>query len=195
MADRNQGSLGPISGEGAAPRVYAAEGAGGEPGGNVVGEFVDAARSAAESLLQEQKRQVAERVSGVAEALRNAGESLDRSQNRVIARYVQQAAEQVEGLSRTLRNRRWNELLADTEDLARRQPTLFVLGAVATGFVVGRLLWTSTHWTASSRAPSRAETTRAVTAAVSSGSGSGIGAGTTETAAYGAGSSGAMGSR
>ena len=48
MADRNQGSLGPISGEGAAPRVHAAEGAGGEPGGNVVGEFVDAARSAAD---------------------------------------------------------------------------------------------------------------------------------------------------
>jgi ElaB/YqjD/DUF883 family membrane-anchored ribosome-binding protein len=162
----------------------------------VVAEFVDAARSAAESLLQEQKSQVAERVSGVAEALRSAGESLDRSQNRVIARYVEQAAEQVEDLSRTLRNRRWNELLADTEDLARRQPTLFVLGAVATGFVLGRLLWTSTHWNDSSRAPARAETSRAVTAAVSSGSGDGLGTKpAATTAAYGAGSSGAIGSR
>jgi hypothetical protein len=161
----------------------------------VVAEFVDAARSSAESLLQEQKHQVAERVSGVADALRNASESLDRSQNRVIARYVQQAAEQVDGFSRTLRNRRWNELLTDTEELARRQPTLFVLGAVATGFVLGRLLWTSTRWGVSSQASSRTETTRAVTAAVSSGSGSGIGADAAETADHGDGSAGTMGPR
>jgi hypothetical protein len=132
----------------------------------------------------------------VAEALCSAGESLDRSQNRVIARYVEQAAGQVEGLSRTLRNRRWNELLAETEDLARRQPTLFVLGAVATGFVLGRLLWSSTRWSDSSRAPARAETSRAVTAAVSSGSGDGLGTKpAATTAAYGAASSGAIGSR
>jgi ElaB/YqjD/DUF883 family membrane-anchored ribosome-binding protein len=195
MADRNESSLGMIGGEGAARRVHSTANAGGEPEGSVVAEFVDAARSAAESLLQEQKHQVAERVSGVAGALRSAGESLDRSQNQVIARYIQQAAEQVEGLSRTLRNRRWSELVADTEDLARRQPTLFVLGAVATGFVLGRLLWTSSRRSDAPGAPSRAAATRAVTAAVSSGSGSGISAGMAETAAYGAGSSGAMGPR
>jgi hypothetical protein len=189
MADKNEGSLGTMREDGAAREVRAS----GETGGNVVAEFFDAARSAAESLLQEQKRQVAERVSGVADALHNAGESLDRSQNQVIARYVQQAAAQVETLSRTLRNRRWNELLVDTEDLARRQPTLFVLGAVATGFVLGRLMWTSTRWSASSQAPSRAETTRVVTAAVSSGSGAAT-AGTAETTAHGAATSG-MGPR
>lgn len=195
MADRNESSLSTVGGEGGTREVHSTPHAPGEPGGSVVAEFVDAARSAAESLLQEQKHQVAERVSGVAAALRSAGESLDRTHNPVIARYMQQAAEQVEGLSRTLRYRRWNELLADTEDLARRRPTLFVLGAVATGFVAGRLLWTSARWSDASRTTSGAETTRSVTAAVSSGSGSGIGAGTTETAAYGAGSSGAMGSR
>lgn len=149
----------------------------GERAGNIVAEFVDAARSAAESLLQAQKQQVAEQVSGIAEALSSAFHPLHRSQNRMIARYIGEAADQVESFSRKMRERPWNELVAETEDLARRQPTLFVLGAVATGFLVGRLLWASAAAPRSTNDASRggpsSETTRAVTAAVSSGSGTG----------------------
>src|SRR5712671_6917068 len=98
----------------------------GERETSVVAEFVDAARSAAESLLEAQKQQVAEKASGIAEALRSAAHSLDQSQNRAIAGYMDQAADHVENISRTVRERRWNEIVADTEDFARRQPTLFV---------------------------------------------------------------------
>jgi hypothetical protein len=195
MAERNESPSGTVDGAGATRELHSTARVSGETEQSVVAEFIDAARSAAESLLQEQKNQVAERVGGIADALRCAGESLERTQLQVMGRYVEQAAEQVESLSRTLRNRRWNELIADTEDLARRQPTLFVLGAVATGFVLGRLLWSSTSSSEASRTTSRAETTRAVTAAVSSGSGSGAGPGVTETAASSVGSSGTMGSR
>jgi len=106
---------------------------------SVLAEFVDAARTAAESLLREQQQQVADRVSGVAEALHGAARSLDQAENRVIARHVRQAGDQVRGLTRNLQERRWNELIADTEEFARRQPAWFVLGAVATGFLIGRL--------------------------------------------------------
>ena len=164
--------------------------ASGERETSVVTEFVDAARSAAESLLEAQKQQVAEKASGIAEALRSAAHSLKQSQNRAIAGYVDQAADQVENISRTVRERRWNEIVADTEDFARRQPTWFVLGAVATGFLVGRFLWASTggrHGRSDTEA-SRSETTRQVIAAVSSGSG--IDAG--EVVDHGAGSSEVM---
>ncbi len=162
----------------------------GERETSVFAEFVDAARSAAESLLEEQRQQVAEKVSGIAEALRSAANSLEQPQNRALAGYVGQAADQVESISRTVRERRWNELVADAEDFVRRQPTLFVLGAVATGFLVGRFLWASTggrHRRGDAEA-SRGETTRQVIAAVSSGSG--IDAG--EVVGHGAGSSGVM---
>jgi ElaB/YqjD/DUF883 family membrane-anchored ribosome-binding protein len=143
-----------------------------ERAASVVTEFLDSARSAAESLLEEQKRQVADRVSGVGEALLSAVSPLDRSQNALIARFLEQAADRVENFSRTLRGRRWTDLVADTEGYARRQPTLFVLGAIATGFVLGRLLWTATGRRQQSEEASRSgETTRTVTAAVSSGSG------------------------
>jgi ElaB/YqjD/DUF883 family membrane-anchored ribosome-binding protein len=174
MADRSDSSPSIIGQNEAAGEAHSTVGSGADRAGNVVAEFVEAARSAAESLLEEQKRQVADRVSGVAEALRSAVAPLERSQNRIVARYLEGAADQVDDLSRTMRTRRWNELVADTEEFARRQPTLFVLGAVAAGFLAGRLFWASASGQQRNRDPSRppasAEATFAVTAAVSSGS-------------------------
>ena len=76
----------------------------------------------------------------MAEAVRCAAQSLDRSENRAIARYADQAADRIGDFSGLIRERQWSEIVADTEDLARRQPTLFVLGAAAIGFLAGRLL-------------------------------------------------------
>ena len=177
MADRNDASSSMITPTGSTGRVDSTTDRDRDYSGSVVTEFLDAARSAAKSLLEEQKRQIAERISGVARALRSAAQPLDKSQSHVIARYLEEGATQVDNLSRTMRERHWGELVADTEDFARRQPTWFVLGAVATGFVVGRLLWTSTggrrhsaDWSARSNEPART-----VTAAVSSGSGTAAG--------------------
>jgi ElaB/YqjD/DUF883 family membrane-anchored ribosome-binding protein len=165
--------------------------ASGEHETSVFAEFVDAARLAAESMLEEQRQQVAQKVSGIAEALRSAANSLEQSQNRALAGYVDQAADQVASIYRTVRERHWNEIVADTEDFARRQPTLFVLGAVATGFLVGRFLWAGGRHRRGDAEASRSETTRQVVAAVSSGSGTDAG----EVVDHVAGSSGVMENR
>lgn len=177
MADRNDAPSSMMTPAGAAGQARSRTDFEDGRSRSVVTEFLDAARSAAESLLEEQKRQIAGRVSGIAEALRSGARPLDESQSRVIARYLEEGAKQIETLSRNMRERHWGELVADTEDFARRQPTLFVLGAVATGFVVGRILWASTgarghstDWSARSNEPART-----VTAAVSSGSGTAAG--------------------
>jgi ElaB/YqjD/DUF883 family membrane-anchored ribosome-binding protein len=192
MADRTESSSSMVTQQGMSERNRATTGAGSAR--SVVAEFMDAARSTAESLLEEQKQQIADRVKGAAEALEAAAQSLDGSQNRIVARYVQQAGDQVRNFSHSLHGRRLNELLADTEDFARRQPTLFVLGAVAVGFVAGRFLWTAVDAPSGNvdamRDSSRRETAREVTAAVSSAPGTGRGTG--EPAGYAAGSSGMM---
>jgi ElaB/YqjD/DUF883 family membrane-anchored ribosome-binding protein len=159
-------------------RGYTQPHAGGRSG-TVVGEFVDAARSAAESLLEEQKRQIADRVAGLAASLRGAVRPLEESQNRILGRYLEQAAVQVESFARLVRERGWHELVADTEEFARRQPTLFVFSAVATGFVAGRLFWASTgrHKPDAARSAQSSEPAPSVTAAVSSGTGAGALAG------------------
>jgi ElaB/YqjD/DUF883 family membrane-anchored ribosome-binding protein len=141
-------------------------------GGNVATELMDAARAAAEAVLDQQKGQIADGISGMAEVLRTGADRLQQSQGGVMPRYLEQTGSQIEDFSRSMRNKSWRELFADTEEFARHQPTLFLLSAVAVGFVIGRLLSAS----ASSREDRSARTTnsgksvRAVTAAVSSGS-------------------------
>jgi ElaB/YqjD/DUF883 family membrane-anchored ribosome-binding protein len=177
MADRNDASSSMISPTVATGRVHPIADRERGDGGSVVTEFSDAARSAVESLLEEQKRQIADRISGIARALQSAAQPLHESQSHVIAGYLEEAATPVASFSRRMHERHWGELVADTEDFARRQPTWFVLGAMATGFVVGRLLWASAGgrrhdagWSSRSSEP-----TRTVTAAVSSGSGTAAG--------------------
>ena len=125
-------------GEAAAYREREEQGS--ERAKTILSELLDAARSAAETILDDQKHRTAEQISGMAEAVRCAAQSLDRSENPAIARYADQAADRIEDFSRLIRERQWSEIVADTEDLARRQPTLFALGAAAIGFLAGRLL-------------------------------------------------------
>jgi hypothetical protein len=96
-------------------------------------------RSAAEEMLEERKGRAAESVQGVAHALRRTAGDL-KGENEAIARYAEQAADTVERFSSTVRERRFGDMIADLDDFARRQPTLFLVGAIAAGFVTGRFL-------------------------------------------------------
>jgi ElaB/YqjD/DUF883 family membrane-anchored ribosome-binding protein len=97
-------------------------------------------RDAAQSVLNEQKGRVADVVHGLADALRRTAHTLEHEESPAVARYADQAAAQIDRFSETVRQRELADLLAGTEDFARRRPSLFVAGAVATGFVIGRLL-------------------------------------------------------
>ena len=100
----------------------------------------DQMREAAQSLLQEQKERMAEAVHGVADALRHTAHTLEHEENVAVARYADQAAAQIDRFSESLRNRDLRDLLSNVESFARRQPSLFIAGAVAAGFVIGRIL-------------------------------------------------------
>ena len=107
----------------------------------IFGDLVEATRWAAEQMLNEQKRQTAKRIAGIAEAVRSAGHSLERSEGASVAVYAHRAADQIDQLVQPIRDREWGELLADTEDFAKQRPVLFLLGATAVGFLAARLLW------------------------------------------------------
>ena len=191
MADSSEGTPGAIADGGAGMTADRRH----ERSTSVVADFVDAACSAAESLLEKQKRQIAERSGGIADALSSAGHVLETSDNEALARYVKQAGDRIHDFSRQMRERRWDEIIADTQDFARRQPIWFVLGATAAGFLVGRFIWTSTGGmrggNSANRRVSSGEEARTVTAAVASGSATGAG----EAAGYAAGSSGTVETR
>jgi hypothetical protein len=96
-------------------------------------------REAAEEMLDERKERAADSVHGVADALRRTAGNL-KGENEAIARYAEQAADTVARFSDTVRERRFGDMIADLDDFARRQPTLFLVGAVAAGFIAGRFM-------------------------------------------------------
>lgn len=106
----------------------------------IAAELVEASRSAAQSVLDEQKQGAARQVAAVAAAMRSAAQSLDQSSTPTLAPYIGQAAASVERFGSNLRERSWSELAGDIEVLARRGPFLFMAGAVVAGLLTGRFL-------------------------------------------------------
>jgi|SRR5579884_2530779 hypothetical protein len=98
------------------------------------------AREATLNYLDEQKERAAQEVSALADIMRRSAQSGDHEANSMVAGYAVDIAGQIEGFAGTLRERRSADILADAEGLARRQPALFLLGAVAIGFVIGFML-------------------------------------------------------
>jgi len=97
-------------------------------------------RRLAEILVIEQQERVAAAVRLLAHSLRRTAADLEPEQHRLVGRYAEDAAAQFERFSETVRQQRLSGLMAQAERLARRQPALFLAGAAAAGFVLGRVL-------------------------------------------------------
>ncbi|MCA1646587.1 MAG: phage holin family protein [Chloroflexi bacterium] len=107
------------------------------------GQVTEQAKQQATSQLESQKDRAVDSLVTVAQALRQTGQHLQEQEQGAFAGYLEQAAERVEGLTNHLRVRDVPQLLADTEDVARRSPGLFLGAAVALGFIGARFLMSS----------------------------------------------------
>lgn len=121
-------------------QVKAQAGAAGDAARQTAARLGDQMREAAESFMHEQQERVAEAVHDFAEVLRHTADTLEREDRTGAARYADKAAAQIDRLSESMRRQQLREMLSNTEDFARRQPVLFIAGAVAIGFVFGRVL-------------------------------------------------------
>ncbi len=130
--------------QGKAPEQIAA-GSAGPSAGDIVqqakthgtaayGEVKDKALSAAESG----KDAVADRLDSVAEAVHRSGEQLEGQQDW-IAHLVERGADELASLASTLRTNDLRGLMGKLEDLAQRQPAVFVGAAMAAGFAAVRI--------------------------------------------------------
>ncbi len=108
-----------------------------------VSDIAHAAQDQASNFLGEQKGVAAERIGGVAQALRSAGQELSEHDERRLAQYTDSLAGQLDNFSNTLHDRDIGSLVEDAKQLAHRQPEIFVAGALAAGFVLGRFFKSS----------------------------------------------------
>ncbi len=103
-------------------------------GGSIVGNVTDRAVSAAEAG----KDGIAERLDDVAKAVHRSGTQLEGQQDW-IAHLVERGAAELSALASTLRTNDLQGLLGKLDDLARRQPAVFVGATMAAGFGAVRL--------------------------------------------------------
>jgi hypothetical protein len=124
-------------------------------------EFVDATKEKASELKQEvhaateqakeqvrsaathQKDAAARQMDGFAHALMAASDDLRGRGQEFAAEYVREAASGLERASDAVRERDLDEIIANVEDFARRQPVAFLGGAVVAGFGIARLMRSS----------------------------------------------------
>lgn len=115
-----------------------------EQAGEESRRLAEKAKEQGQSLIAEQKKATADEIEGVAEALRRAAHEMHQQERPpMITPYAERAAEGLERFSSTLRERDLNALVRQTEDFARRQPGIFVGGAVVTGFLLARFFRSS----------------------------------------------------
>jgi hypothetical protein len=107
------------------------------------GEVMDRAGRQVNSALAGQKSQAAGSMESIAHAVRQTGQQLREQDQAGIAEYADRAADQMESFSRQLRERDVSDLVGEVESFARRQPALFLGGALLLGFMGARFLKSS----------------------------------------------------
>ncbi len=104
-------------------------------GTTLAGDMKDRIVSAAE----DQKGGIASQLGDVADAIRSAGKNLEGNKQEWIAHIVERGAGELGNLAATLRTNDLQSLIGKLEDLARRQPAIFVGAAMAAGFAAVRV--------------------------------------------------------
>jgi hypothetical protein len=90
--------------------------------------------------LETGKKTAAKGIEQVAGVLDEATESLERSEQQSLAGYAQELAGSIRSFASNLRDRSVDDLIGETQTLARRNPTLFFFGSVAVGIALSRFL-------------------------------------------------------
>jgi hypothetical protein len=106
---------------------------------------LDDAKERAQAAAGEQKNLAAERLTGFASALRHASSDLDEQGQSVVSGVVRQAADGLEHVSDAMRRNDVDDLVGNIEDFARRQPAVFIGGAVLAGFGIARFMKSSSE--------------------------------------------------
>jgi hypothetical protein len=113
-------------------------------GGTATGSgIVNSVKERATAQLSTQKGRAAEGLDVIAQAVRQTTQQLRNDQHDTIAQYADRAAEQLERFSSSVRDKDLNALLQDAQQLARRQPGLFIGGSFVLGLLAARFLKSS----------------------------------------------------
>ncbi len=111
--------------------------------GPAVSQVKDQAATQIQSTLSTQKDACANSLSGIAQAFRSTAENLRDNDQAPIGQYAETVAGWMDSATGYLNERDVNQVTRDVEDLARRQPAIFIGTTFAIGFLAARFLKSS----------------------------------------------------
>jgi hypothetical protein len=108
------------------------------------GDMANRVKESGRTMFDQKKETAVGQVDNVANAIRSTASHLQEEGQPQVARYIGMVADQLESFSGRLRDKDLDSLIGDAQNVARRSPTTFFVGAVAAGFVLARFLKSST---------------------------------------------------
>jgi len=111
----------------------------------VVGDTAGKVRDQALSQIDAQKGRATDALSNISQAVRKTGDHLREQDQASIAQYADAAAEQIDRFSTYLNNRDIGQMATELQHFARRQPAVFLGGALVAGLIAARFLKSSSQ--------------------------------------------------
>ena len=110
---------------------------------HAIANVAEQATARAESGLTRAKDRTAGTLDAVAQSLRSVGNDLRGRNEETIGRFVDRAADRADQIANRLNNADPAAWIDDIEKFARREPALFIGGAIAAGLLAARFLKSS----------------------------------------------------
>ena len=108
-------------------------------------------RRQGQEQFEARKQTAADQTEKLAGAVERISEELKDQDQESLADYAGQLAGGMRNFAESLRQRNLDELVRDTQQLARDNPTLFLMGSVAVGIALSRFLKASSQRSGASR--------------------------------------------
>src|SRR5690606_3010625 len=121
-------------------------------------QATDTAKQKAAATLDENRKTAADEIEGMARAVRTAASDLQEQDREGLSHYVTEMADSVSALASGLRKKSVDELMHDAQNIARRNPALFIGGSIAIGLGLARFAKASSHRHSETRLESDTDT-------------------------------------
>ncbi|QJQ95117.1 MULTISPECIES: hypothetical protein [Halomonadaceae] len=110
---------------------------------DTVEEVAGAARQQAENMFNSQKEAAVEQTSKLSSVFQKMADEFDNQDQSYFSGYARNMANCVDHVSQQLREKDIQSLVNDAQQYSRREPVLFMGGAIAAGFFISRFLRSS----------------------------------------------------
>ena len=101
-------------------------------------EVMDKAKTAGREQLESGKQTTASQAEKIADVIEHASSQLKENNLQTLAGYAGELGTTIKNFSEGLHNRSVDELLLEIREIARRNPTAFLLGSIVIGVGISR---------------------------------------------------------